>query len=124
VARPESGHYSPVAVAREYRPAGTFQLRYEDIAQDGRPLLHSIPPALGAVWRALLVDVADADVLKRQGILPILSRIRMDVTEHVVSPFRPFTVDGYGERLSGTAADYTRVLFTPVGGGRSCDVSR
>lgn len=96
---------------REYRPAGSFQLRHEDIAQDGRPLLHAIPPALGSVWRVLLKDVQDADVLKRDGVLPILSRIRLDVTEHVVSPFRPFSVEGFGERVAGTAPDYTRVLY-------------
>lgn len=96
---------------REYRPAGTLQLRYEDISQDGRALLNSIPPALGAVWRTLLAEVPDAEVLQRRGILPILSRIRIDVTEHVVSPFRPCSVTGYGEQLRGVADDYTRVLF-------------
>ncbi len=98
-------------VQREYRPAGTFQLRYEDISQDGRALINSIPPALGAVWRALLADVPDANVLQKQGIMPILSRIKIDVTEHVVSPFRPYSVEGYGEQTSGIADDYTRVLF-------------
>ncbi len=98
-------------MAREYRPAGTLQLRYEDIAQDGRALINSIPPALGSVWRALLADVPDPNLLQKQGILPILSRIKINVTEHVVSPFRPYTVEGYGEQLSGIADDYTRVLF-------------
>ena len=96
---------------REYRPAGALELRYEDISQDGRALIDSVPPALGAVWRTLLAKIPDADVLRKEGILPILSRINVDVTEHVVSPFNPYLVEGYGEKVEGTADDYTRVLF-------------
>jgi hypothetical protein len=54
----------------------TIACRYEDIAQDGRIQLTALMPGLGAaVWRALLSQVPAIDVLRSQGILPILRRL-------------------------------------------------
>lgn len=50
--------------------------RYEDITQDGRLVLTSIMPGLGATaWKAMLESLSSAKAFRAQGILPILSRL-------------------------------------------------
>ncbi len=51
-------------------------LRYEDIAQDGRLKLESLPHFMGvACWRGLVADLPGSAVLREHGIVPILSRL-------------------------------------------------
>jgi hypothetical protein len=53
-------------------------LRFEDVAEDGRLVLESLPTALAtAVWKGLLSGSDLARILTGLGILPILSRLRM-----------------------------------------------
>jgi len=56
-------------------------LRFEDVAQDGRLVLESLPTALATtVWRGLLSGSDVERALTGRGILPILSRLRMQGT--------------------------------------------
>lgn len=55
-----------------------LEVRYEDIAQDGRVKLEALSHALGvACWRQLLADHPVGE-LGRQGILPILCRVVLE----------------------------------------------
>jgi hypothetical protein len=68
----------PLPPARGYETSGTAELfpRYEDITQDGRFLLPSLTPGLGAaLWRSLGKHTSTLDAFTAEGILPILRRI-------------------------------------------------
>ncbi len=61
-----------------------FQLRYEDLAQDGRMMMTALPPALGwTVWRALRNKLSPRQVQAR-GIVPILTRLTIDGTDATI----------------------------------------
>jgi acyl-CoA thioesterase FadM len=67
------------------RATGTFPVRYEDIAQDGRLLLEATTTALGAgVWNPLIARHALTPYMRAEGIVPILTRI---VIEGTAGPF-------------------------------------
>jgi hypothetical protein len=71
-----------------------FQLRYEDLAQDGRMMMTALPPALGwTVWRTLRNKLAPRQIQTR-GIVPILSRLTVDGTDATVRVDRE--VEGTG----------------------------
>ncbi|HEX7603685.1 MAG TPA: hypothetical protein VF316_18830 [Polyangiaceae bacterium] len=80
---------------RGERTTGQLSLRYEDVAQDGRLLLETMPVALGVVWRNVLVPGELRDALTAQGILPILTRFQIEGT---AGPFpavgKPLDVEG------------------------------
>lgn len=68
--------------------AAELWFRYEDVAQDGRVLLHALFPGLGqAIWKPLLSKQPPTASLRARGILPILSRII------AVADPRPVSVD-------------------------------
>ncbi len=57
------------------------KLRYEDVTQDGRIALTTLPSGLGeAVWRAALSSHPARHALRNEGIIPILSRFAIDAT--------------------------------------------
>jgi len=57
-------------------------LRFEDVTQDGRLVLEALPNALApTVWRGKLSETDAARALRRQGIIPILTRLRLLGTE-------------------------------------------
>lgn len=67
-----------VDVPDEQRSEAQLEVRYEDIAQDGRVKLEALSHALGvACWRQLLNGHAVGE-LGRVGILPILSRVVLE----------------------------------------------
>ena len=80
---------------RGERTTGQLLLRYEDVAQDGRILLETLPVALGVIWRNVLVPGEIRDALMAQGILPILTRFQIEGT---AGPFavaaKPLEVEG------------------------------
>jgi hypothetical protein len=94
-------------------PAGELYFRYEDFAQDGRPLLRALPPSLGAVWRTQINGDAAAQRLRAAGIIPILTRIEIDLGDDSFAPFRPGEVSGKGALSAADvpAGEYARVLF-------------
>lgn len=74
----------------EHGPLGDapLPLRYEDIAQDGRFLLDIGGKAIGeAVWRKLISHLPERDILRKDEVIPILSRII------AVGSDGPFSVD-------------------------------
>ncbi|MEZ4256135.1 MAG: hypothetical protein R3A78_10585 [Polyangiales bacterium] len=54
----------------------SVELRYEDIAEDGRIKAECLPHAMGVVcWRKLVGELPATAILRREAILPILSRL-------------------------------------------------
>jgi hypothetical protein len=69
--------------------SAVVQVRYEDVAQDGRVTVHGMPHALGEVtWPAVMAR-PEAAVLAREGIVPILVRLQVTGTDAGVSAVRP-----------------------------------
>jgi hypothetical protein len=63
------------------RATAPVPLRFEDLTQDGRLVLEALPTALvTTVWRGLLARYEGAHALRSQGIVPILTRLRMEGT--------------------------------------------
>jgi hypothetical protein len=63
------------------RGSGSFMLRYEDIAQDGRLRIEASATGLDvAVWHHLLKEHALARAAMRQGVVPILTRLVVEAT--------------------------------------------
>ena len=80
-------------VAPEQLSEANFVLRYEDITQDGRLKLASMPNAFSeAIWRTLFSGSPMYQSCFAQGILPILSRFVLECTDASVSPQRPLRV--------------------------------
>lgn len=73
---------------------GTMHLRYEDIAQDGRPRVGALPVALGVVWRGVSMPKEARTSLAQAGILPILTRFRVEAEDGPFAIERPFDVSG------------------------------
>ena len=79
----------PADLPSTHRARGTFHLRYEDIAQDGRLVLEAATPALGqAVWRPLIGASPLAPMMVEQGVIPILTRLVIEGTPG------PFSTEG------------------------------
>ncbi len=67
------------------RSTGSFPVRYEDIAEDGRLLLEATTTALGAsVWGPLIARHPLNAYMRESGIVPILTRL---VVEGTPGPF-------------------------------------
>lgn len=89
------------------RATGSFPVRYEDIAQDGRLLLEATTTALGAaVWGPLIGRHALTPYMREQGIVPILTRL---VIEGAPGPF------SVNHRLSASGAFELSHARTPAG---------
>jgi hypothetical protein len=83
--------------ARGYETTGRAELfpRYEDIAQDGRVVLTSLMPGLGAsVWRSLMSARSSLTRFRDQGILPILRRVVIVGEKGPFSVHAPFSFEG------------------------------
>lgn len=66
------------SVPREHRGEGRLQLRYEDVAQDGRLAARTISHAIGAaIWRDVLERTPWMVTMLSEGMLPVLSRLVM-----------------------------------------------
>jgi hypothetical protein len=65
-------------IAEAARAKGKLHLRYEDVAQDGRVLLETIPVSLGVVWRELTIAPEVRSELLGRGIIPILTRFEIE----------------------------------------------
>jgi hypothetical protein len=77
---PPMPDFAPERVA-----TASFQLRYEDIAQDGRMMATALPPAIGwTVWRQLLADHPAASEMQRQGLVAILSRLTVEGSDESI----------------------------------------
>ncbi|MCX5747618.1 MAG: thioesterase [Proteobacteria bacterium] len=70
------------------------QLRYEDVAQDGRLMPLALPSQLGGLWRGLLSKHPGNRTAMRLGIVPILTRLVLRTTAQHVRLDHP--VEGRG----------------------------
>lgn len=89
---------------------GSLTLRYEDVAEDGRVKLETLPSSLGVVWRGMLSGTAEAAALRSAGIVPILRRMVITGTPTPVAIHRPLDVEGRWE-TAHTAEGRTRFLM-------------
>ena len=78
----------------DLRAEGALELRYEDIAQDGRPRLMALPPALGAVWRGVALPPEVRESMLSAGIIPILTRLVVRADDGPFAIEAPFRVSG------------------------------
>jgi hypothetical protein len=96
----------PPEVDPAQRGTGSVLLRYEDIAEDGRLLVHAMSPALGeCVWKNLLLDAPSSKALRDQGILPILSRLVLEGGDGPHGLDKPLAVDGRYHLAHAVAPD-------------------
>lgn len=73
----------------------SFELRYEDLAQDGRMMMTALPPALGwTVWRQLLAKHPARAAAQNRGIVAILTRLTVDGTDATIRVDRPVEATG------------------------------
>src|SRR6266480_3111791 len=95
------------AFAPGHSTTTTGPLRYEDVTQDGRLLPLAIPPALGGLWRDVLVGHKGARNAIAAGVIPILTRLT------IASIDQPIRVDRPIESFAGfeLAHDDTRVFM-------------
>ncbi|MCC6649375.1 MAG: hypothetical protein IT374_27870 [Polyangiaceae bacterium] len=101
-------------VPAEQRERGEAVLRYEDISQDGRLCLLGMPHAYGEVlFRQLLARHPMAEVMRRGGVVPILTRLVMDGTREVVSVNHPLVAEGAFEIAEerGPSGDVERIYL-------------
>ena len=76
------------------RATGKLHLRYEDVAQDGRPLLTTLPVALGVLWRSLSIPTPARERMQREGIIPILTRYSIEAFAGPFAIEKPLEVEG------------------------------
>ncbi len=90
----------------------TGPLRYEDITQDGRLLTIAIPPALGALWRDVLVSHPGARNAVAIGVIPILSRLTLASFDQPIRVDRPIeTIAGFELAHDRTGAEVNRLFM-------------
>jgi hypothetical protein len=83
-------------VPSDQRGHATLPIRYEDVTQDGRVHVLSIPHATGpAVWQAVLAKHPIARVAQRIGIVPVLTRLVIEGGSRPISVRRPLEVEGH-----------------------------
>ncbi len=69
----------PLPPADGVRTSALVSLRFEDVTQDGRLVLEALPNALGpTVWRGMLTRDPFARIWLESGIVPILTRFRLE----------------------------------------------
>lgn len=86
----------------EQSAAGPMSLRFEDVSQDGRLMLMSIPHGLGEVlWREVLARHAIYLGLLADGVIPILSRLVIGSLDAPISIRRSLEADA-GFQLAHT----------------------
>ena len=73
---------------------GPMTLRYEDVTQDGRPRIGALPTALGVGWRGVSPPPAVRSAMLEHGIIPILTRLRVEAFDGPFSIEEPFAVKG------------------------------
>ena len=83
----------PESIPASQRARLPVQLRFEDVCQDGRLPLLSVPPASTALWETLISHHPLVRELPHLGILPILSRIVIEGHGGPIAVLSPVDVD-------------------------------
>ena len=86
------------------RLRGHLALRYEDVAQDGRLLLETLPVGLAVIWQKLLAPGTVRDALLARGVIPILTRLALEGAPGPFAMDHPLEVEG-GYRLAHDVGD-------------------
>jgi hypothetical protein len=102
------------------RASGRVPLRFEDVTQDGRLVLESLPTALGpTIWRGVLDKDPSVRACFRAGVFPIVSRL---VLEGMQGPFSAYSrVEADGSYRLARAEDGRFMLdvwadlYAPIG---------
>jgi hypothetical protein len=81
-------------VPESHRARGKLTLRFEDVTQDGRLVLESIPTAVGPIWRDAISPQPYSRALMKQGVLAILSRLVVEAYEGPFSIAAQVECDG------------------------------
>ena len=77
------------------RASGPMSLRYEDVAQDGRLMLHALPHGIGEVmWAKTISKAGLAGQLNHQGIIPILTRFVLEGLGGPIAVRKPLFGEG------------------------------
>lgn len=85
----------PDDVPSSQRGEGTFVSRYDDVVQDGRLRLQPMSYAIGAaIWQPTLGPSADYRRLSKAGIVPILSRMLIQVGGGPIAAITRLTASG------------------------------
>ena len=92
------------SIPESERAAGRLHLRYEDVAQDGRLLLGTLPVALGVLWRAITIPQDLRAFMREKAILPILTRFEIEAGPGPFAVDQPIDVEG-GYRLAHAVGD-------------------
>jgi len=107
-------------VPPEQRGRGTYRLRFEDLAQDGRILFEPIVASIGAaVWRPLLSKNPMLASLQASGVRPIFTRLVLVGTAAALDASYPLTADGayelaYEPDLQGGVARIFLNMWTEI----------
>jgi hypothetical protein len=92
-------------IEENHRSQGSGELRYEDVAQDGRLSIHAMPQAIGWVWQDLMAKLPATMQMARQGVIPILTRLVIHSFESPVRVDKPMHSDGGFYLARNLAAD-------------------
>lgn len=90
------------------RVLGQLAMRYEDVAQDGRLVLETIPVGLAIIWGKLLAGGEERKALLASGVLPILTRLAIEGGPGPFAMDHPLEVEG-GYDLAHDVGDDGRV---------------
>ena len=96
-------------------------LRYDDITQDGRLMPIAIPPALGGLWRGVLVKHPGARAAAATGVIPILTRLTIAAHDQRIRVDRPIETRGgfelaHDEDAAGAASRLFMNIWCEVRG--------
>lgn len=96
--------------------SASLELRYEDVAQDGRAILESLPHTLGeVVWRQRLALQPQNRALLQQGVIPILTRLVIEGAEDSIPVNRPIEATGtYDLAHDGDDAGNVERIFLDI----------
>ena len=91
---------------------GPLSTRYEDIAQDGRIHLATLPDALsGLVWSRLLADHAITKLARAHGVLPILTKLALEGSDETLPATRPLEGKGAFDLAHAGDGDSRRLIL-------------
>jgi hypothetical protein len=102
------------AIPETQRASGSFPIRFEDLAQDGRLLLDTATAALGvSIWNTLIGNHPLSPWMVKSGIVPILSRLAIEGAPGPFSVAATMTSRGEFELAHGRDAhgDVSRLFL-------------
>ncbi len=88
------------------------ELRYEDLAQDGRIMPIALPPTMSGLWRTTLAKHEGARNALATGVMPILTRLTLSTLDQPIRVDRPIeTHAGFELAHAREGAEVTRLFM-------------